>query len=132
MISESAIVCQVKPENPKIVVLGVDTTVSLSWETCRGDAGEIILGFNFKRQRPWSVETQQIASRGASDGGFTRFDPFKDRKKYDARLSQELKILNVLKDDEYVYTLAIIYRPSGGGFLEEPFRVTLKVKGKLK
>lgn len=106
--------------------------MSLSWETCLGNAGETILGFTFKRQRPGSVETQQIASRRASEGGFTMVDPFKDRKKYDARLSQELKILNVEQDDEYVYTLAISYTPSGGGFLEEPFRITLEVKGKLK
>ena len=55
--------------------------------------------------------------------------PFRDRKKYDARLDQELTILNVEKDDEYIYTLAIDYRSISGVFLEEAFRVTVDVKG---
>lgn len=54
---------------------------------------------------------------------------FQDRKKYDARLDQELKILNVEKDDEYIYTLAIDYRSISGASLEEFFRVTVDVKG---
>lgn len=54
--------------------------------------------------------------------------PFDDNKKYDARANQELRILNVQKNEEYVYTLAIDYK-RGGAFLEELFQVTVDVKG---
>ena len=129
MISESVVVCQEKPDNPTIVVLGVNSSiVSLNWRTCGGNAGETIRSFSFFRQRPGSIVTEQIASRGANEG-FTMIGPFEDRKKYDARLHQELRILNVQKNEEYVYTLAIHYKTSGGAFLEQPFRVTVDVKG---
>ena len=130
MISESAIVCQDKPEDPKIVVLGVNNSVvSLNWEKCDPNAGETIISFSFRRQRPSSLEVEQIASRGPTEGGFTMIAPFQNKNKYDARALQELRILNVQKNEEYVYTLAIHYKTSGGAFLEQPFRVTVDVKG---
>jgi len=130
VISESAIVCQVKPDDPKIVVLGVSSNaVSLKWENCGGNAGETIISFAFRRQRPYSLQVDQIASRGDSEGGFTMSAPFKDKKKYDARANQELRIFNVQRNDEYVYTLTIHYRTSGGVFREESFQVTVDVKG---
>ena len=132
MISESAIVCQDKPEDPKIVVLGVNNSVvSLNWENCGPDPddGETIISFSFRRQRPSSLEVEQIASRGPTEGGFTMIAPFQNKNKYDARALQELRILNVQKNEEYVYTLAIHYKTSGGAFLEQPFRVTVDVKG---
>ena len=130
VISESAIVCQAKPDDPIIVVLGVNSSVvSLNWKTCSGNAGETLTSFSFSRQRPGSIEAEQIASRGATEGGFTMIAPFQDRKKYDARLDQELRILNVERNEEYVYTLVIDYRSINGAFLEEPFRVTVDVKG---
>ena len=128
--SESAIVCQAKPDDPKIVVLGVNSSVvSLNWKTCSGNAGETLTSFSFSRQRPGSIEAEQIASRGATEGGFTMIAPFQNKNKYDARALQELRILNVQKNEEYVYTLAIHYKTSGGAFLEQPFRVTVDVKG---
>ena len=122
--------CQVKPDDPKIVVLGVNSNaVSLDWKTCGGNAGETIISFAFERRRPGGVNTEQIASRGATEGGFTMIAPFQDRKKYAAFANQQLKIFNVRKDDEYVYILAIDYRTSGGVFLEESFQVTVDVEG---
>jgi len=130
MISESAIVCQVKPDDPKIVVLGVNSNVvSLNWESCGGNAGERIILFSFKRQRPGTVVTEQIASRSATEGGFTMIAPFQDGQKYDALAHQKLRIFNVQRNEEYVYTLEITYQTGGGLFLEEIFRVTVDVKG---
>ena len=122
--------CQVEPENPKIVVLGVNSNVvSLNWRTCGGTAGETVISYGFSRQRPGSVTPEQIASRGAAEGGFHMIAPFKDKKKYEALANQELKIFDVQKDDEYVYTLMIDFRVSGGAFLEKLFQVTVDVKG---
>ena len=129
MISESAIVCQAKPDDPQIVVFGVNSSVvSLNWKTCSGNAGETIRTFSFFRQRPGNIDTEQIASRHANEG-FTMIDPFKDKKKYDARLNQELRIFNIEKDDEYIYILEIDYRSSDGAIQKEVFRVTVDVKG---
>jgi len=132
VISESAIVCQVKPDDPKIVVFGERTVESLIWETCVGNDNERLISFAFLRQRPGSVTQEQIASRGATEGGFAMIRPFQDKKKYDARADQELRLLNVQEDDEYVYTLEINYQASaanGGAFLKEAFQVTVDVKG---
>jgi len=129
VISESAIVCQDKPDDPKIVVLGVNSNaVSLNWKTCGANAGEIITDFAFFRQRPGSLAREQIASRRATEGGFTMKAPFQDKKRYDARANQELRIFNVQRNDEYVYTLVIYYR-AGGAIREESFGVTVDVKG---
>jgi len=126
-------VCQDKPDDPKIVVLGVNSNmVSLKWETCVGNDNERLISFAFKRQRPGSVTQEQIASRGATEGGFVMIPPFQDKKKYDARAYQELRLLNVQRNDEYVYTLEINYQASaanGGSFFEETFQVTVDVKG---
>ena len=86
MISESAIVCQEKPDDLTIVVLGVNSSeVSLIRETCGGNNRETIRSFSFLRQRPGSVETELIASRDENQG-FTMISPFKDNKKYKAQL----------------------------------------------
>jgi len=130
MISESAIVCQVQPDDPQIVVLGVNNNaVSLIWENCGGNASETMISFGFKRQRPGSVVTEQISFRGATEENFTMNAPFMDKKKYDARANQELWIFNVQINDEYIYTLEIFYRTSGGADLNETFQVTVDVKG---
>ena len=122
--------CAVEPENPKNVVLGVNSkTVSLKWETCRGDDGEIIDSIIFKRQRPGETESELIASR-TGDGVFTPSPQFADFTKYRALLDQELRIFNVQTNDEYVYTLEINYRTSANVVTEKAFQVTVKVKGK--
>ena len=67
MISESAIVCQEKPDDPTIVVLGYNSSeVPLIWKTYAGNNGETIRSFSFFRQRPGSIVTEQIASRDAN------------------------------------------------------------------
>ena len=127
MISESVIVCQVKPDDPTVVVEGKNVT--LNWESCGGDDSETLLILSFKRQKPGSTVTEQIASRGATEGGFNMIAPFKDRKKYYARALQKLDIFNVQRNEEYVYTLTINYQTSGGAYLEVSFQVTVDVKG---
>ena len=128
MISES-ITLRSKPEDPKIVVLGVNSNVvSLKWDFST-DSGETIQSLIFKRQKPGDIQQTQIASRGPNEA-FTIQDPFKDFKKYRALLDSELKIFNVQRDEEYVYTLAINYRTSGGGFLTRSYQVLVDVKGK--
>ena len=130
MISESAISCAVEPENPKNVVLGVNSkTVSLKWETCQSDNSETIDTVFFKRQRPGETQGELIASRTGS-GSFTSSPQFADFTKYKARLDQELQIFNVEVNDEYVYTLEINYRTSAGVPKQKVFQVTVKVKGK--
>lgn len=132
-ISESKIVCQAEPEDPTIVVLGVNSdTVSLKWESCDGDAGETLNSFVFKRQKPDDVTPQPIASRGNNDGGFTMSDPFKDFKKYRAFQEQKLQIFNVQRNEKYVYTLSINFQKSDGVFEDKIFQVAVVVKGKLE
>ena len=129
MISDSAIVCQEKPDDPSIVVLGVNSSeVSLIWNGCSGNDNEVIGSFSFFRQRPDSFDKEQIASRRLSEG-FTIIAPFKGNKKYEALLNQELKIFNVQRDEEYVYTLEVDFTAKDGALQEESFRVTVDVKG---
>ena len=127
--------CQDKPNDPTIVVLGETNAelgrknaVSLEWNRCAGDPGETLFILTFKRQKPGSTVQEQIASRGASEGGFTMIAPFEDKTKYEARASQKLNIFNVQSNEEYVYTLEITYQ-KGGAYLEEALQVTVDVKG---
>lgn len=131
MISESAILCD-EPENPKIVVFGVNSSdVSLNWKNCRPGVGETIFSYSFLRESPDSSDAPTlIASRLASEGGFSLEEPYKENKKFDARLDQELIIRNVQRNEEYVYILQISFqRASGGGLPHTSFRVTVDVKG---
>ena len=129
MISESEIVCQEKPDDLTIVLLGVNSSeVSLIWETCSGNNRETIRSFSFLRQRPGSVETELIASRDENQG-FTMISPFKDNKKYKAQLEQKLNIFNVQRDDECIYTVEVDFRATDSALQEEHFQVTIDVKG---
>ena len=111
------------------MVLGVNSSeVSPIWETCGGNNRETIRSFSFFRQRLDSVVTEQIESRDENQG-FTIISPFKDNKKYKAQLEQELKIFNVQRDEEYVYTLEVDFRARDGSLREEAFQVTIDVKG---
>ena len=136
MISESAIVCGDKPDDPTIVVLGEinpelrkKDAVSLKWRNCVGNAGETFTNFLFSRQKPGSTAAEQIAARDASEGSFTMLAPFDNGQKYDARADEELRIFNVQRNEEYVYTLGIFYKTDAVPFAEESFQVTVIVKG---
>lgn len=129
MISESEILYD-EPENPTIVLFGVNSNeVSLNWKNCRVTAGETIISYTFKRESVDGGAETLIASRGASEGGFTMEDPFKGRGKYDARLDQKLIIRNVQRNEAYVYILEISYQGASGGLPQESFLVTVEVKG---
>ena len=131
-ISESEVTCQVKPEDPKIVLLDVDSdVVSLKWDTCNVDAGETLVSVFFSRLEIGSVSPEQIAARSAN-AGFTMKDPFKDFKKYRALLDQELRIYDVQRNEKYVYTLTMNYDNSAGVPKSTIFQVTVVVKGKKR
>ena len=130
-ISESEVTCQVQPEDPKIVVLDVDSdTVSLKWEACNVDAGETLTSVFFSRHKVGSVSPETIATRSAN-AGFTMRNPFKDFKKYRALLDQELRIYDVQRNEKYVYTLTMNYDNSGVPD-STIFQVTVVVKGKKR
>ncbi|KAL9964710.1 hypothetical protein ACROYT_G028387 [Oculina patagonica] len=125
--SESKIDFNDQPEDPKIVVLGVNSSVvSLKWDFF-SDAGETIQSVIFKRQKPGETQAEQIASRGPNDE-FTMTAPFKDFKKYRANGKSELKIFNVQRDEEYVYTLALNYKTSSGVIVDKSYQVLVDVK----
>ncbi len=129
MFAESKIDFNDQPEDPKIVVLGVNSSVvSLKWDFF-SDAGETIQSVIFKRQKPGETQAEQIASRGPNDE-FTMTAPFKDFKKYRANGKSELKIFNVQRDEEYVYTLALNYKTSSGVIVDKSYQVLVDVKGK--
>ena len=131
-ISESEVTCQVKPEDPKIVLLDVDSdVVSLKWDTCNVDAGETLVSVFFSRLEIGSVSPEQIAARSAN-AGFTMKDLFKDFKKYRALLDQELRIYDVQRNEKYVYTLTMNYDDSAGVPDSTIFQVTVVVKGKKR
>ena len=112
-------------------MLGVNSgTVSLKWESCRGDASETLNSFIFRRQKPGDITPQQIASRRNNGGGFTMSDPFKDFKKYRAFREQELRIFNVQRNEKYVYTLSINFEKSDGVVEDKIFQVAVVVKGR--
>ena len=126
------VTCQVKPEDPKIVLLDVDSdTVSLKWESCNVDAGETLTSVFFSRQKVGSVSPETIASRSAN-AGFTLRDPFKDSKKYRALLDQELRIFDVQRNEKYVYILTMNYDNSASVPDSTIFQVTVVVKGKKR
>ena len=129
MISESISVT--KPEDPKIVVFGVNSNaVSLKWDFSTG-SGETIQSLIFKRKRDASAKEELIASRlGGDTKLFTMIAPFKDLKKYKALRPSELQIYNVQRDEEYLYILQINYVTSGNVVLSENSEVLVDVKGK--
>ena len=131
MISE--LITVTKPEDPKIVVLGVNSNaVSLKWDFST-DSGETIQSLVFKRKRPGdaSAKEELIASRLGGDSKlFTMIAPFKDLKKYKALRPSELQIYNVQRDEEYLYILQLNYVTSGNVALSENSEVLVDVKGK--
>ena len=131
MIPESITVT--KPEDPKVVVVGVNSNaVSLKWDVTT-DSGETILSLIFKRNRPGDAgaKEESIASRLGGDSKlFTMFAPFKDFKKYKALRPFELQIYNVQRDEEYLYILQINYVTSGNVAFSENSEVLVDVKGK--
>ena len=96
-----------KPDDPTIVVEGVNNTdVDLIWDILEGN-NEVVDDLFLLRQRPGNINPETIASR-TSAGSFN-FDTESFADEYRANLPATLRLLNVDNTEEYVYTLQVNY-----------------------
>ena len=125
MISE-AITFPTKPENPYLVVVGVNNTDrELIWEYTP-EAGEDVQSILFQRNKLGDSNLVDLASR-LPNTGFTVSEPY--RNDYDANLNNKLTIKRVTNDQEYIYTIVINYQKNN--VVQSPKRddVYVVVKG---
>jgi len=96
-----------EPEKPTVVVEGVNSTlVRLIWEFALGP-DESVLTVTFDRQKPGESMRTLIASRyGNTPFTFARV---KFANKYRALLPATLVLLNVNKNEEFLYSLRVTY-----------------------
>ena len=117
-----------RPDNPTIVVEGVNSTnVDLKWEIS-ATSGEVLDDLFFKRQKPWSVNLVNIASRKSSTAFTLSSDSFETE--YRAMLPATLRLLNVDNTEEYIYSLQVSYDDSSNIPREINDDVTVIVRGK--
>ena len=117
-----------RPDNPTIVVEGVNSTnVDLEWEIS-ATSSETLDDLFFKRQRSGDVNLENIASRRSSTAFTLLSDSFETE--YRANLPATLKLLNVDNTEEYIYTLQVSYDDSSGVPREIADKVTVIVRGK--
>ena len=96
-----------RPDKPKIVVEGVNSTnVNLIWDILPGN-GESVQNLFLIRQRPGDVNLVTIATRTSSGSFNFETDSFADE--YSTTLPATLRLLNVDNTEEYVYTLQVSY-----------------------
>lgn len=115
-----------RPDNPTIVVEGVNSTnVDLIWDILPGN-NEVVNSLHLIRQRPGDVNQVTIASRRSSTT-FTLSDSFANE--YRANLPATLRLLNVDNTEEYVYTLQVNYEQNNVPRRNED-SVTVIVRGK--
>ena len=96
-----------RPDNPTIVVEGVNSTsVDLTWDILPS-GGEVVQSLFFIRQRPGDVNQVAIASRTSSTTFTLASDSFANE--YRANLPATLRLLNVDNTEEYVYFLQVNY-----------------------
>ena len=96
-----------RPDNPTIVVEGVNSTsVDLTWDILPS-GGEVVQNLFFIRQRSGDVNQVTIAARGSSTAFTLLSDSFANE--YRANLPATLRLLNVDNTEEYVYTLQVSY-----------------------
>ena len=116
-----------RPDNPKIVVEGVNSTnVDLIWEILPGN-GESVQNLFLIRQRPGDVNLETIATRTSSGSFDFETDSFADE--YRTTLPATLRLLNVDNTEEYVYTLQVNYNLNNRARRMED-KVTVIVRGK--
>ena len=117
-----------RPDNPTIVVEGVNSTnVDLKWEISATNS-ETLDDLFFKRQRSGDVNLENIASRRSSTAFTLLSDSFETE--YRADLPATLRLLNVDNTEEYIYTLQVSYDDSNGVPREIADKVTVMVRGK--
>ena len=116
-----------RPDKPKIVVEGVNSTnVDLIWDILPGN-GESVQNLFLIRQRPGNVNLETIATRTFSGSFNFETDSFADE--YSTTLPATLKLLNVDNTEEYVYTLQVNYNLNNRPRRMED-KVTVIVHGK--
>ena len=116
-----------RPDKPKIVVEGVNSTnVDLIWEILPGN-GESVQNLFLIRQRPGDVNLETIATRTSSGSFNFETDSFADE--YSTTLPATLRLLNVDNTEEYVYTLQVNYNLNTRPTRMED-KVTVIVRGK--
>ena len=94
-----------RPNNPIIVVQGVNNTnITLTW-TFGLEAGFTLLSIFFVRNRPGKYSKTDIASRPLNYGFSYHNNEF--IKEYRANLPSELVLLDVNNEEEYVYTIEV-------------------------
>ena len=123
-----ALTFSTRPDNPTIVVEGVNNTnVNLTW-VISATGGETLNTLFFKRQKSGDVNLVNIASRKSSNAFTLLSDSF--QTEYRALLPATLRLLNVDNTEEYVYTLQVSYDDSSGVTRDKDDKVTVIVHGK--
>ena len=115
-----------EPENPTVVVEGLNiTNVSLKWEFVLNQ-GESIQSIAFNRQKPGDIQSTQIALRLAN----TAFTIVNSEffSEYRAILPATLQLLNASKNEEYLYTVEVSYT-DGSGVHVQSSQVAIIVHG---
>lgn len=116
------------PNNPTIVVAGVNSTrVGLTW-ALTPSAGETIIRISFQIRKPGDANPTLIASRPVHSA-FDINQAFKDRSNYEAKLPYSLVIVNARGVDKYVYFLSLRYGKNNV-LQQTEYPVRVEVKGK--
>ena len=117
-----------RPDNPTIVVEGVNSTnVDLTWDIS-ATSGEVLDDLFFKRQKSGNVNLVNIASRKSSTAFTLLSNGFETE--YRATLPATLRLLNVDNTEEYIYSLEVSYDDSNNVPREIVDKVTVIVRGK--
>lgn len=117
-----------KPDNPTIVVEGVNSTdVYLIWDIRAGN-NEVVDDLFLLRQRPGDASQVIIASRTFSSSFTLATESFANE--YRATLPATLRLFNVDNSEEYTYTLQVGYDLNNVPKRMED-QVTVIVRGKF-
>ena len=116
-----------KPDDPRIVVEGVNNTdVDLIWYILPGN-NEVVHDLFLLRRRPGYANQETIASRTFSSSFTLATESFS--KEYRAYLPATLRLLNVDNTEEYIYILQVGFNLNNVPRREEE-QVRVIVRGK--
>lgn len=105
MLLSEALAFTKKPDDPTIVVEGVNNTdVDLIWDILAGN-NEIVDDLFLLRRRPGDANGEIIASRTFSSPFTLATDSFSEE--YRVNLPATLRLLNVDNTEEYIYILQV-------------------------
>lgn len=128
MLSSETLEFTKKPDNPTIVVEGVNSTdVYLIWDIRAGN-NEVVDDLFLLRQRPGDASQVIIASRTFSSSFTLATESFANE--YRATLPATLRLFNVDNSEEYTYTLQVGYDLNNVPKRMED-QVTVIVRGKF-